>query len=141
VALVPLVLPGGAGRHKWADRALLDREPPGSGREALLVDLDGSVLEAGRGSILIAEGTRLVTPRADGRILDGTVRALTGAVEEPISLDRLAHADELLVTSAVRGVQTAYLPGAPAPTTPGPHAHRLAARLAEAWGLPVPAAL
>jgi para-aminobenzoate synthetase/4-amino-4-deoxychorismate lyase len=141
VTLVPLVLPGGAGRHKWAERALLDREPPGSGREALLLDLDGSVLEAGRGSIVIAEGDRLVTPPADGRILEGTVRALAGAREEPISLDRLRDADEILVTSAIRGVQAAHLEDTPAPPAPGPQAQRLAARLAEAWGLPVPAAL
>jgi para-aminobenzoate synthetase/4-amino-4-deoxychorismate lyase len=143
VALVALTLPGGAGRHKWADRRLLDAET--GDREVLVVDLDGQALETGRGTLWIAEGDRLVTPPADGRILDGTVRAAllehVDAVAEPIDLARVARADELLVTSSIRGVQAAHLEGAPRPAAPGPKAQVLAARLGQAWRLHQPAAV
>jgi para-aminobenzoate synthetase/4-amino-4-deoxychorismate lyase len=50
VRLRTVTLPGGLGEHKWVDRRLLDalvaRHP---GHLALLVDLDGQVLEAGPG--------------------------------------------------------------------------------------------
>ena len=133
VELVALTLSGGAGEHKWADRRLLDLHPAGSGREALVVDLDGTVLETGRGTVWIAEGDRLVTPPADGRILPGTLRArllrtLDEAEEGRVDLARLHGADEVLVTSTVRGVQAVAGRGST-------HARRLAGHLAAAWGL------
>jgi para-aminobenzoate synthetase/4-amino-4-deoxychorismate lyase len=98
-----LVLPGGLGAHKWVDRALV------AGVEPLIVDLSGEVLESGSGNLFIVEGDALITPPADGRILPGVTRAeLIGSAEvsvEPIGLDRLEAADEVFVTSAIRGRQ------------------------------------
>jgi para-aminobenzoate synthetase/4-amino-4-deoxychorismate lyase len=96
-----LVLPGGLGAHKWVDRALV------AGVEPLIVDLSGEVLESGSGNVFIAEGDTLVTPPADGRILPGVTRAelieSADVLVEPIGLERLAAADEVFVTSSIRG--------------------------------------
>jgi para-aminobenzoate synthetase/4-amino-4-deoxychorismate lyase len=104
VALRSLVVPGGLGPHKWADRTLLERAearfsddvqsqaagaaaPIATGRPAttiddppaaplpLLLDLDGAVLEASRANVFALRGGALVTPPADGRILPGIARA------------------------------------------------------------------
>ncbi|MBB4663122.1 bifunctional chorismate-binding protein/class IV aminotransferase [Conexibacter arvalis] len=140
VVLAPVVLPGGLGARKWLDRDLLDRLapdgaiPPGS--TALLLDGDGSLLEAAWGSVFALEGERLVTPPADGRILPGITRAalLEAAAaagmkvrEETIDLPRAAAADALLVSSALALALPARLAGADddAPTA----ANELAARL------------
>jgi para-aminobenzoate synthetase / 4-amino-4-deoxychorismate lyase len=119
VRLAPAVLPGGLGAHKWRDRRLLDGLERRLGAVALLVDLDGEVLEAAHANVWIVEGDRLVTPPLDGRLLPGTARARLLAdppagldvVEEPISLHRLAAADELWLTSSLRGVHRAVLEG------------------------------
>lgn len=117
VGLLPFTLPGGLGSHKWADRRLLDALSDGS-TTPLLVDSDGSALEAAWGNVWIEEGDLLLTPPADGRILPGVTR---GAVleagvrgrfrtgEQSISLDRLAAADRLLVSSSLAGLVPAYL--------------------------------
>jgi para-aminobenzoate synthetase/4-amino-4-deoxychorismate lyase len=98
-----LVLPGGLGAHKWVDRRLV------SDREPLIVDLDGAVLETGSGNLFVVEGDSLVTPPADGRILPGVVRAQVvrqpEVVEEPIDLRRMRDADDVFVTSSIRGMQ------------------------------------
>jgi para-aminobenzoate synthetase/4-amino-4-deoxychorismate lyase len=98
-----LVLPGGLGAHKWVDRDLL------AGPEPLIVDLSGEVLESGSGNVFLVEGDTLVTPPADGRILTGVTRAeLIAQADvsvEPIDLARLAAADEVFVTSSIRGRQ------------------------------------
>ena len=98
-----LVLPGGLGAHKWVDRALV------AGREPLIVDITGEVLETGSGNVFLVEGGTLVTPPADGRILPGVTRARVmreeNVVEEPIDLARLRDADEVFVTSSIRGRQ------------------------------------
>jgi para-aminobenzoate synthetase/4-amino-4-deoxychorismate lyase len=98
-----LVLPGGLGAHKWVDRTLV------AGVEPLIVDLSGEVLESGSGNVFIVEDGALVTPPADGRILPGVTRAeLMSSAEvsvEPIGLGRLRAADEVFVTSAIRGRQ------------------------------------
>jgi para-aminobenzoate synthetase/4-amino-4-deoxychorismate lyase len=97
------VLPGGLGAHKWVDRELV------SGVEPLIVDLSGEVLESGSGNVFIAEGDTLVTPPADGRILPGVTRAellrRADVSVEPFGLERLRAADEVFVTSAIRGRQ------------------------------------
>jgi para-aminobenzoate synthetase/4-amino-4-deoxychorismate lyase len=106
--LTPIVLPGGLGAHKWNDRRILDAV---SG-EALIVDLGGEVLEAGAGAIVIAEGERLVSPPADGRVLPSvTLAAWPGVAREPLTLDRMAAADEVLVVSAIRRRQRARIGG------------------------------
>jgi para-aminobenzoate synthetase/4-amino-4-deoxychorismate lyase len=95
-----LVLPGGLGAHKWADRSIV------AGREPLILDITGEVLETGSGNVFLVEGDTLVTPPADGRILPGVTRARlmreTRVVEEPFDLRRLREADEVFVTSSIR---------------------------------------
>jgi para-aminobenzoate synthetase / 4-amino-4-deoxychorismate lyase len=119
IRLVPVALPGGLGEHKWADRRLLAEIERRTGAVALLVDFDAEVLEAGHANVWIAEDGTLVTPPLDGRLLPGTIRARLlsrppeglEVREEPLSLGRLARADELLLTSSVRGVHPAVLAG------------------------------
>ncbi len=79
--------------------------------EALIVDLDGSVLESGHGNVFVVEDGALLTPPADGRILPGVTRAglLARAQEERITLDRLRAADEVFLTSSIRLRQPAAL--------------------------------
>lgn len=95
--LRPVLVPGGLGDRKWADR----RVPA----DVLIVDADGHVLEGAWANLFIVEGDRHVTPPADGRLLPGITRAhvidLVGAAEEPIGLDRLAAADAVYLTSAI----------------------------------------
>jgi para-aminobenzoate synthetase / 4-amino-4-deoxychorismate lyase len=117
VRLAPAALAGGLGAHKWRDRRLLEELERRLGAVALLVDLDGQVLEAAHANVWIREGTTLLTPPADGRILPGTVRARLladppagdSAREEPLTLDRVAAADELLLSSSLRGLHPATL--------------------------------
>jgi para-aminobenzoate synthetase/4-amino-4-deoxychorismate lyase len=119
VTLRPVLVPGGLGDRKWADR----RFPP----DILIVDADGEVLEAGWANVFIVEGGRHVTPPADGRLLPGVTRArlLDSAVEEPITLDRYAQADAVYLTSAValitpiRGAASAPSASAVLPAGPG----------------------
>jgi para-aminobenzoate synthetase / 4-amino-4-deoxychorismate lyase len=106
--LVPMTVPGGWGAHKWVDRELLDAGATDAVLP-LLVDHDGTVLEASRANVFIVEAGTILTPPADGRILPGVTRArvieLLGAREEIVSLDRLADADEAFLTGAVRGIE------------------------------------
>ena len=83
-------------------------------RVPLLVDEDGSVLEASRGNLFVVRDGVLVTPPADGRILPGVTRRrvlqLAAALdipvrEEAVALERLADAAEVFVTGAVRGIE------------------------------------
>jgi len=119
VTLAPAVLPGGLGAHKWRDRDLLDELAVRLDAVPLLLDLDGDVLEAAYANLFIVEGTHLITPPLDGRQLPGTVRArvlaLHPALEERISLDRVAAADELLLASSIRGIHPARLSDGPEP--------------------------
>jgi para-aminobenzoate synthetase/4-amino-4-deoxychorismate lyase len=118
--LAPAYLPGGLGCHKWVDRRLVDRLERSLGALPLILDLDGEVLEAAIANVLIVEGATVVTPPLDGRLLPGTVRERVLAValsaglevrEQPVSLERLAAADEVLLSSAIRGVRPAALAG------------------------------
>ncbi len=117
IVLAPALLPGGLGAHKWCDRTLVDALGA-DGATALLLDADGSVLEAAWGNVFALEGERLVTPPADGRLLPGVTRAAlldaarsTGLqpVEEPLALARLAAADAILVSSSLAGAVPACL--------------------------------
>jgi para-aminobenzoate synthetase / 4-amino-4-deoxychorismate lyase len=122
VRLAPAVLPGGLGAHKWLDRRLLEELERRLGAVPLLVDLDGDVLEAAHANLWIREGRTLVTPPLDGRLLPGTVRARLLADpppghttrEEPVTLERAAAADELLLSSSLRGLHPGALAGGPA---------------------------
>ena len=105
-ALSPVTVPGGHGPHKWRDRRALD-----AGRgEALIVDADGSVLEAAWANVWIVDGTRLITPPVDGRLLPGVTRARLldrapslglAAIERPIALEEARAASTLLLTSSL----------------------------------------
>jgi para-aminobenzoate synthetase/4-amino-4-deoxychorismate lyase len=122
VRLAPAALPGGLGAHKWRDRGLLDALERRLGAVPLLVDLDGQVLEAAHANLWIVEGNKLLTPPLDGRLLPGTARTRLladppegmEASEEPITLERAVAADELWLTSSLRGVHPATLAGRPA---------------------------
>ena len=113
VVLAATVLPGGLGAHKWRDRRLLDELAERVEAVPLIVDLDGDVLEAAYANVFIVEGPHLVTPPLDGRQLPGTVRArvlaLHPALEQRLTLERIAAADELLLASSIRGVHPARL--------------------------------
>jgi para-aminobenzoate synthetase/4-amino-4-deoxychorismate lyase len=104
--LAPYLLPGGLGRHKWADRRLLDAlAEDAQGALPLLLDADGSVLETARTNVLIEEDGRLIGPPTDGRALPGIGRRSLTYWEEPIDLGRLLAADSVILTSALRVVR------------------------------------
>jgi para-aminobenzoate synthetase/4-amino-4-deoxychorismate lyase len=136
VELVPVRVPGGIGAHKWVDRRLLEQaEAAVAPALPLLVDKRGHLLEGTRANVFIVSGDELLTPPLDGRILPGVTRArvieAAGELrlevhERPIELDELAQADEVFLTSAIRGV----LPVAGA--KPLPHARQLAEALRRA---------
>ncbi len=130
VTLEPSVVPGGLGPHKWRDRGLLldiaarYRGAISGGEQVpLLVDADGTVLEAAWGNVWLVEGDHLITPPADGRILPGVTRALLLKLapslglrprEEAVSLHRVRRAPVTFVTSAIRLAVPATMTGAPA---------------------------
>jgi para-aminobenzoate synthetase/4-amino-4-deoxychorismate lyase len=117
VGLQPYLLPGGLGAHKWADRRLPDALARAAGhRTPLIVDADGAVLEATWANVFIEEDGVLVTAPADGRLLPGTQRARTEALEESFDLARLEAADAVVLTSALRRVEVA---GAYSPSSRG----------------------
>jgi len=115
VELAPLVVAGGLGPHKWADRRLLAAaESDVAPRVPLLLDGDGTVLEASRGNVFAVFDGALVTPPTDGRILPGVTRRRVlslaaglgiGVREEAMPLERLAEATEVFLTGAVRGIE------------------------------------
>ncbi|HWM09554.1 MAG TPA: aminotransferase class IV [Solirubrobacteraceae bacterium] len=113
VRLAGLVVEGGLGAHKWADRRLLaGAEAAGGGAVPLVVDVDDCVLEASRANLFVVEDGTIVTPPADGRILPGVTRRrvleIAAVREEPVSLARLLAADEAFLTGSVRGVEPVY---------------------------------
>jgi para-aminobenzoate synthetase/4-amino-4-deoxychorismate lyase len=107
VVLVPYVLPGGLGRHKWRDRRLLEAlAADAHGAIPLLIDTDGLVLEAAHANVWIGERGQLLTPPDDGRILAGITRAAILATEprareEPIDLAWLRRAEAVFLTSSI----------------------------------------
>jgi para-aminobenzoate synthetase/4-amino-4-deoxychorismate lyase len=135
IDLAPAVVPGGLGPHKWLDRSLVDTLTTQIGASPLLLDTDGTVLEAGWATVWWVDDGELHTPPLDGRILPGVARAalLAGlpsigvAVREATAhLHRVAGAP-LLLTSA-RGVSIGRLPTTPVAAVD--EATELAARLA-----------
>jgi para-aminobenzoate synthetase/4-amino-4-deoxychorismate lyase len=139
-ALRTLRLAGGLGAHKWVDRTALAqiREP----EVALLLDADGTVLEASRANVFAVRGGALLTPPTDGRILPGTARrallevaaeAGVEARERRLELEDLREAEEVFLTGSVRGLQRAgSLDGEPLPAA-GEVSRRLAAGLRRRW--------
>jgi para-aminobenzoate synthetase/4-amino-4-deoxychorismate lyase len=105
---------GGLGAHKWVDRRIVQHaESDPDGPLALIRDGD-AVLEASRANVFAARDGALTTPPADGRILPGVARARAIEVaraagievrEQPLTLEELGRADEVLLTGSVRGVE------------------------------------
>ncbi len=133
VTAEPLVIPGGLGPHKWRDRGALNR----GGATPLLVDQDGTVLEAAWGNVWLLEDDVLITPPADGRILPGVTRALLlelaaslglRAQEQPISVPRLRAAPVTFATSAIRLAVPITITGST--TSPAPVVQRIQSALA-----------
>jgi para-aminobenzoate synthetase / 4-amino-4-deoxychorismate lyase len=107
-----LALPGGLGAHKWRDRRLLEGVD-GDDRVPIIYDQGGLVLEAGHANVFLVEGRRIVTPALAGTALPGVTRTRVLALadsagietaEEPVSPERLASADNVFLTSSIRGV-------------------------------------
>jgi len=117
VRLVPALAPGGLGRHKWQDRRVLTALRRGLKLEGvdqlLIVDEDGSVLETELANVFVVLGGAVHTPPVDGRSLAGTTReavialAKTAGLEvsiHPIRLGELALAEEIFISSSIRGL-------------------------------------
>jgi para-aminobenzoate synthetase/4-amino-4-deoxychorismate lyase len=119
MTLEPVVLPGGLGEHKWADRALIDSLSSPE-RTPLFCDLDGAVLEAGYAAVMILNGTTLTAPPLDGRLLPSVAReqALAAAraaglevALESFGLQELRHADAVVLCSSLRGPHAGAMAG------------------------------
>ncbi|MBV9805245.1 MAG: chorismate-binding protein [Solirubrobacterales bacterium] len=115
-SLAAVTVPGGLGAHKWLDRRWLDALSAAvAPAHALLVDLDGLVLEADNAAVLIVDRTgTLVAPPLDGRILPSVTRTRALAAARaagvpvgirPIALAELDGAREIILASALRGVR------------------------------------
>lgn len=109
-SLVPRILPGGQGEHKWVDRSLLASS---SATEPLLIDEDGTLLETARANIFLVMDDGLHTPALDGRVLPGTMRRQVieraWSLGIPVFQHRLTTADlarahEVFATNALRGI-------------------------------------
>ncbi len=154
-ALRSTIVAGGLGEHKWADRRLLDRAAaaaPG-GELPLLLDADGTVLEASRASVFAIRAEQLVSPPDDGRILPSIARrqAIEVATAEGIETteERLTVADlvsgEVFLTGSVRGVEPVRTLDGAELAPPGEISERVADALRDRWlrvpaGAPVAAA-
>jgi para-aminobenzoate synthetase/4-amino-4-deoxychorismate lyase len=145
VTFEAFVVPGGLGPHKWRDRRLLDiasrYRGAISGPEVapLVVDADGTVLEAAWGNVWVLEDDALITPPADGRILPGVTRTLLLELapslglrprEEPISLHRARSAHVMFGTSAIRLAVPATLSSSDGRASLAPAVDRIRAALA-----------
>jgi para-aminobenzoate synthetase / 4-amino-4-deoxychorismate lyase len=139
-----LEVPGGLGPHKWADRSLLDEaqaDLPVDGLP-LVVDRDGGVLEASRANIFAVRNGALLTPPTDGRILPGITRARLIEIaseaemeikETGLRREDLLGADEVFLTSSVRGIELVSWLDEARLIGRGEVATGLAAMLLETW--------
>jgi para-aminobenzoate synthetase/4-amino-4-deoxychorismate lyase len=139
--LIPVIVRGGIGAHKWADRRLIGqlRQTAGAseGAQLLIEDSDGTVLETDRANVFAVSGSVLRTPPADGRLLPGIARATVlrlaaaaGLAVEAAPLTRhdLLTASEVFVTNSVRGVlPVRSIAGTALPAAPGPVTEQIAA--------------
>lgn len=112
LTLLPSVVAGGLGPHKWADRSQL-RRPVDPQQALLLLDEHGAVLECDIASVFVVIAGQVRTPPLDNRILPGTARARVlatlrtrgrAAAEVPVSTEELVTAAEVFLTNALRGV-------------------------------------
>ena len=139
----PVRHPEWAGAHKWADRDWLESVERELGDTVpLVLTAEDEVLEAGRANVFIVKDGALITPPADGRILPGTARAATfdlaadlgiPTAERSLHLTDLREADDLFLTSSLRGIRPVRsIDGAPV-TKKDPLVERLAAELRRRW--------
>jgi para-aminobenzoate synthetase / 4-amino-4-deoxychorismate lyase len=145
-ALRSVVVAGGLGEHKWADRRLLDRIAASlaPGELPLLLDEDDSVLEISRASVFAIRDGRLATPPTDGRILPSIARRQAIEVaaakgiqtfEERLTLAEL-QASEIFLTGSVRGVEPVQaVDGVELPPR-GEISERVAGGLRRRWRVP-----
>ncbi len=142
-ALRSTVVTGGLGEHKWADRRLLDRAAAAMPDDELplLLDADGTVLEASRASVFVVRAGGLATPPTDGRILPSIARQQAIEVaaaegfetsEEPLTLVDL-QAGEVFLTGSVRGIEPALALDGVELASPGEISGRVAAGLRDRW--------
>ena len=93
--------------------------------EALFANLAGNLCEGTGTNVFLGLGGRLVTPPLSAGCLAGVTRelviGLVEVVEEDVSMDALAGADEAFLTSSTRDVQPIRtVDGAPLREWPGP---------------------
>jgi para-aminobenzoate synthetase / 4-amino-4-deoxychorismate lyase len=142
VALRSVLVERGLGPHKWADRRLLERAAAeASGELPLVIDGEGTALEAARGSIFSGGRDWLATPPLDGRILPSIARRRVLEIaraegiemrEQALSLQDLRRHGAFLAGS-VRGVEAVRrLDGVELPP-PGEVSARIAAGLRRRW--------
>jgi para-aminobenzoate synthetase / 4-amino-4-deoxychorismate lyase len=142
VALRSIVVAGGLGAHKWADRRLLERAAAAAtGELPFLIDTDGTALEASRGSVFAAGKGWLATPPTDGRILPSIARHQAIEVaraegiearEERLAVDDL-HRGEVFLAGSVRGVEPVSSLDGVELAPPGEVSARIAAGLRRRW--------
>jgi len=147
VRLRSFAVPGGFGAHKWADRSLLERAAAAArpGELPLLVDADGTALEAVRANIFLAGEGWLATPPGDGRILPGIARRQAIEIAEAAGVEvrerRLGpddlRAGEVFLAGSVRGVEPVRALDGVGLASPGEVSALVAAGLRRRW-LPVP---
>jgi para-aminobenzoate synthetase / 4-amino-4-deoxychorismate lyase len=135
--------PDWAGAHKWADRDWLESVEAKLGEEVpLILTDDGEVLEAGRANIFVVTGGGIATPPADGRILPGTARAATldlaadlgvPAAERRLFAGDLRAADDLFLTSSLRGIRPVRSVDGEPRQRKDPLVERLAGELRRRW--------
>jgi para-aminobenzoate synthetase/4-amino-4-deoxychorismate lyase len=142
-SLATVVVPGWNGAHKWADRRMLDRAQEELGANLpLLVDPDGSVLEASRSNVFAVRGGVVATAPLDGRVLPGIARARAievaraaglEVIERSLGIADLAEADEVFLTGGVRGVEPVRSCTGVAEWDSGEITAQVAAELRRAW--------
>jgi para-aminobenzoate synthetase / 4-amino-4-deoxychorismate lyase len=142
VTLRSVLVDGGLGPHKWADRRLLERTAAdAAGDLPLVVDGGGAALEAARGSLFSGDRDWLVTPPLDGRILPSIARqrALEFARAEGIEVREQSLLPQDLrrhgafLAGSVRGIEpVCALDGVELPP-PGEVSARIAAGLRGRW--------
>jgi para-aminobenzoate synthetase/4-amino-4-deoxychorismate lyase len=144
VALRSHLVPGGLGPHKWVDRSLLDEAQAGLPPNTLplIVDADGTALEASRANVFAVQNGALFTPPLDGRILPGVTRRRLLETAASIGLDTheaelsradLLAADEVLLTGSIRGVERVVSLDGAAIDGSGETTASLAAELRRSW--------
>ncbi len=142
VAMRSVVVAGGLGAHKWTDRGLLEQAGAEAAAVPLLLDHDGTVLEAAKGNLFAVHDGRLTTPPTDGRILPGVTRrralelaheAGMEAIEEEMKLGDLVRADEVFLTGSVGGVEPVHFLDGMDLAGSGEISERIAADLRNLW--------